>query len=125
MNTKEFERTKAIKLTFMRIGLRCDMRGFNYFCDAVEYAIEDEKLLSHLCDGLYRKVGEKNHVKNIDTVERCMRHALDDCFDKRTYSRVDHTYKNKYLNINKKPTVGELVRIVTENYKLGMLEFNK
>lgn len=125
MNTKDFEKTKAIKLTFMKIGIRCDMRGFNYFCDAVEFAVDNVELLNHLCDGLYKKVGMKNHVKNIDTVERCMRHALEDCFEKRTYSRVDNTFKNNFLNIDKQPTVGELIRIVTENYMQGQLSFNK
>ncbi len=123
MTEEEFERAKIIKLTFLKIGIRCDMHGFNYFCDAVNYAIENPNLLNHLCDGLYKKVGEKYHVKKTDSVERCMRHALDDCFEKKTYARVD--FSQDFLKLNNKPTVGGLIRTVAESYMLGLLEFKK
>lgn len=120
---ERFEMRKSIKLTFLHIGIRCDMLGFNYFCDSVEFAIAEPDLLNHLCDGLYKKVGMKNHVKNVSSVERSMRHALDDCYEIKIFSKPKNVLDRNFFRLYNKPTVGELIRIVTQCYLLGLLKY--
>ena len=43
----------VVKLALIKIGIRCDLVGFNYLCYAIELVVINPRLIHKLCKGLY------------------------------------------------------------------------
>ncbi len=115
-----FNMRKVIKLAFIRIGIRCDMIGFKYLCKAVEFVILEEDLLHNLCKGLYPKIAEEYGVKKVGSVERCMRHSIDDTAEIKSFAELNKMFNCLLFAIDDKPTVGELIHLVAQYYLLEL-----
>ena len=111
---------KVIKLTLIRIGIRCDLVGFNYLCYAVELVIQQPELIHNLCKGLYVMVGEHFEVEKTNSVERSIRHAIDCTAQNKSYGSLNDILQATVYGIDEKPTVGELIRLVAEYYNLEL-----
>ncbi len=121
MSNEELENMrKVVKLTFIRIGIRCDMVGFKYLCKAVEFVIQDESLLHSLCKKLYPKIAAEYNLSKVGTVERCMRHAIENTYVFKSFGELNAMYKCSLYTIDDKPTVGELIHLVAQYYILGL-----
>ena len=111
---------KVVRLAFIRIGIRCDMTGYKYLCKAVEFVIEDESLLHNLCKKLYPKIASEFKLEKVGTVERCMRHAIENTYCYKSFAELNAMYKCSIYTIDDKPTVGELIHLVAQYYLLGL-----
>lgn len=115
---------KIVKLAFIRIGIRCDMSGFRYLCKAVEFVILDESLLHSLCKRLYPMIASEFNLDNVGTVERCMRHAIENTAEIKSFVEINKMYNCLIFTIDDKPTVGELIHLVAQYYLLGLYKEN-
>ncbi len=117
-----FKMRKAIKLTLMKIGIRCDLVGFAYLCSAVELVILNPDLINHLCTQLYVNVGEKYNVQKCNSVERSIRHAIENTMNAKSFSEINKMFNAVLFSIDEKPTVGQLIKLVADYYTLGLYE---
>jgi len=111
---------KIVKITLIKIGIRCDLIGFSYLCYAVEVVINKPSLIHNLCKGVYVEVGRKFDVENNNCVERSIRHAIDNTFICRNFNELNKMFSVELYSINEKPTAGELIKLVAEVYNLGL-----
>lgn len=111
---------KIIKLTLIRIGIRCDLIGFSYLCYAIELVILNPNLIHSLCKDLYVKVSEKFDVKKDSCVERSIRHAIENTYINKSFAELNRMFKMQLYTVDEKPTAGELIRLVAEYYNLGL-----
>ena len=114
------EARKVVKLALIRIGIRCDLVGFGYLCTAVEYVINDPEKMKNLCKGLYREVAKANRVEKVGNIERSIRHAIDNTYVSKSFTELNKMFKTMLYTIDDKPTAGELIRLVSEWYLLGL-----
>ena len=125
MEKEELENMRrVIRLTMIRIGIRCDMVGFRYLCHGVELVIKDQNLLHNLCKRLYPEIAEEYAVENICSVERGMRHAIENTYINKSFGELNKLFKTQLYTIDDKPTVGELIELVAQYYLLGLYKEN-
>ena len=125
MDEKELlDMRRIIKLALIRIGIRCDLIGFNYLCFAIELVILKPSLIHNLCKGLYLAVGQKFKIENENCVERSIRHAIENTYINKSFAELNKMFKTQLYTINDKPTVGELIRLDAEYYNLGLYKEN-
>lgn len=110
---------KIVKLTLLRIGIRCDLSGFDYLCYAIEQVISKPISLKNLCKGLYTAVASEFNTTAAN-VERCMRHAIDYTHSMKSFEVINELFNAPIYTQNEKPTVGELIRLASEFYKLEL-----
>ena len=121
MTEKELiEMRKIIMLTLIKIGIRCDLIGFTYLCRAIEHAILKPDLLHKLCKKLYVIVGNEYNVQKVNSVERSMRHAIENAYISNNFSEINKMFKANVYNKDEKPTVGGLIKLIVEYYKMGL-----
>ena len=121
MSDKELEKMrKIIKITLIRIGVRCDFIGFSYLCYAIELVILNPELIHNLCKGLYVMVGEKFGAEGENNVERSIRHAIENVFINKNFSELNKMFNTTLYKINDKPTAGEFIKLIAEYYNLGL-----
>lgn len=121
MDKNELENMRnIIKLTLIRIGIRCDLAGFNYLAYAIELVIQNPNLIHRLCKCLYIEIGKKFDVKKDNCVERSIRHAIDNTFINKSFSELNKLFNIQLYSVEDKPTSGELIRLVAEYYNLGL-----
>ncbi len=111
---------RIIKLTLIRIGIRCDLIGFSYLCLAIEMVVQNPKLIHNLCKGLYIEVGKKFNANKENCVERSIRHAIENTYINKSFAELNKMFKTQLYTIDDKPTAGELIRLVAEYYNLGL-----
>ncbi len=111
---------KIIKLTLIKIGIRCDLVGFNYLCCAIELVILKPSLIHNLCKGLYTEVGKRFEAIKDNCVERSIRHAIENTYINKSFAELNKMFNTQLYTINDKPTAGELIRLVAEYYCLGL-----
>ena len=121
MDDKEmFLMNKVITLTLIKIGIRCDLIGFSYLCSAIKLAILNPHMLRKICKNLYVAVGQEHNVEKTNNVERSMRHAIDNAFVNQNFSEINKMFNTILYNADEKPTVGELITLVSDFYTLGL-----
>ena len=121
MDEKELANMRRIiKLTLIRIGIRCDLIGFSYLCLAIEMVVQNPKLIHNLCKGLYIEVGKKFNANKENCVERSIRHAIENTYINKSFAELNKMFKTQLYTIDDKPTAGELIRLVAEYYNLGL-----
>ncbi len=121
MDEKELANMRRIiKLTLIRIGIRCDLIGFSYLCFAIELVVQNPKLIHNLCKGLYIEVGKKFDAGKESCVERSIRHAIENTYINKSFAELNKMFNTQLYTINDKPTAGELIRLVAEYYSLGL-----
>lgn len=111
---------KIIKLTFIKIGIRCDLIGFSYLCYAVELVIQNPALIHNLCKGLYNEVGKRFSTESENCVERSIRHAIENTYINKGFVELNRMFNMQLYAVGDKPTAGELIRLVAEYYNLGL-----
>lgn len=121
MSEKELRHLrKVVKLTLIKIGVRCDLIGFKYLCSAIELVIQTPALIHNLCKGLYAEVGKLYENDSYYSVERSIRHAIDNTFVNKSFSELNKMFNTNLYSVHDKPTAGELIRLVAEYYLLEL-----
>lgn len=111
---------KIIKLTLIKIGIRCDLVGFSYLCYAVELVILQPNKIHSLCKCVYSEIGKKFDVEKGGCVERSIRHAIDNTYVCKNFGELNKMFNMEIYSINEKPTAGELIKLTAEVYNLGL-----
>ncbi len=90
MNDNELKNMrKIVKLTLLRIGIRCDLVGFSYLCYGVELAILQPELLRRMCNGLYTEISNHFHLDSYENVERSIRHAINTTCETKSFMELN------------------------------------
>lgn len=110
---------KIIRLTLIKIGIRCDLNGFSYLCYAIELVIQNPKLGHNLCKGLYVEVGKK-YENEKSCVERSMRNAIENTYINKSFTELNRMFNTHFYTVTYKPTPGEFIRLIAEYYTLGL-----
>lgn len=111
-----------ITKTLIKVGIRCDLRGFNYLSYAIELVIQDPTLIHGVCKGLYVKVSEHFNVEHPGNIERNIRHAIDTTYLCKNFDGLNEIIGRVLYTIKDKPTAGELIRLVAEFYHVYALQ---
>lgn len=110
---------RVFKLAFIKIGIRCDLLGFTYLCCAAELVLQNPNVIHKLSKGLYSKIAEI-YVSSENCVERGIRHVIEDTYVNKGFMELNRMYKIPLYTIHDKPTAGELIKLVSEYYALGL-----
>ncbi len=116
-DNKEVQR--IIKLTLIRLGIKCDLVGFSYLVHAVEVAIEQPMLVYNL-KKLFAIVAKKCNVENPFRVEANIQNAIALTFNTKGFSSINELYGMEVFKPNYKPTTAEIIKLVAEYYNLGL-----
>ncbi len=116
-DNKEVQR--IIKLTLIRLGIKCDLVGFSYLVHAVEVAIEQPMLVYNL-KKLFAIIAKKCNVENPFRVEANIQNAITLTFNTKGFSSINDLYGMEVFKPNYKPTTAEIIKLVAEYYNLGL-----
>lgn len=114
------EMRRIIKLTLLKIGIRCDLVGFVYLAYAIEQVIQNPNLMKNLCGNLYVQISEKFGVSTPNRIERSIRHAITICGKLHNFDELNNLFKTKIYSKDNKPTAGELIKLLSDFYNLGL-----
>lgn len=116
-DNKEVQR--IIKLTLIRLGIKCDLVGFSYLVHAVEVAIEQPMLVYNL-KKLFVIVAKRCNVENSFRVEANIQNAITLTHNTKGFSSINDLYGMEVFKPNYKPTTAEIIKLVAEYYNLGL-----
>ena len=111
---KEIE--KVVKLTLIRIGIKCDHVGFTFLTQSVKEVIANPELI-HDLRRLFTIVAEKCGAKDFFRVEANMHNAIAFTYKTKGFGKL---YGMEVLKAEHKPTTAEVIRLVAEYYSLGL-----
>lgn len=117
MQANEVE--KIVKLTLIRIGIKCDLVGFSYLSKAIELVIRTPSKLYNLSK-LFDEVAAIYSVKNPFRVEANIQNAITQTFNTKGLQKVNDLYKMKIFDEKYKPTTAEMINLIVEYYNLGL-----
>lgn len=117
---KEFIDEKFVKLTLMKIGIDCDLVGFDYLAYAIQLVIQNPKLKHNLCKGLYSMVSEKFNADSASCVERSIRHAILKTYNEKSFQNINILFEEDVFDCISKPTSGQLINILAQYFSLGL-----
>lgn len=110
---------KIVKLTLIRIGIKCDLVGFSYLAKAIEFAIEDPMQVYNL-KGLFADVAKFYNVKNPFRVEANIQNAITFTFNSKGFGVFNDLFKMDVIKGNYKPTTAEVIKLIAEYYEMGL-----
>jgi len=113
---------KILRHTLIKMGIRCDLLGFDYLCCAVKLVIEKPELIHNLCNGLYVMVGKKCDIAKNGCVERSIRHLIENTYISHGFTSLNKMFNSNIYTVHDKPTAGELINLLAEYYNLGLYE---
>ena len=100
--------TERLKEFFAKIGLYCNLSGYNYLMTAVEEVGKDNTLIKKLTRGLYPLVGSKYGTSG-SIVERSIRNAINNTYNSGKLREVINGQYGGNLAEYEKPTNGEMI----------------
>ena len=115
----EKEKDKIVKLTLIRIGIKCDHVGFTFLVQAVKEVIENPELI-HDLRRLFTIVAQKCGAKDFFRVEANMHNAIVFTHKTKGFGFINKLYGMEVLSPERKPTTAEVIRLVAEYYSLGL-----
>ncbi|MGN1201232.1 MAG: sporulation initiation factor Spo0A C-terminal domain-containing protein [Candidatus Caccovivens sp.] len=114
---KEIE--KIVKLTLIRIGVKCDLIGFSYLAKAIEYAIAEPMQVYNL-KGLFADVAKFYGVKNPFRVEANIQNAITFTYNNKGFDVLNKLFGMEVVKKGYKPTSAEVIKLVAEYYEMGL-----
>ena len=115
----EKEKDKIVKLTLIRIGIKCDHVGFTFLVQAVKEVIDNPELI-HDLRKLFSIVAEKCGAKDFFRVEANMHNAIVFTYKTKGFGFINKLYGMEVLSPERKPTTAEIIRLVAEYYSIGL-----
>lgn len=104
----QIELSRNVKRLLLEVGVNPAEKGFNYLDDAIHITVEDEEAgcgkKARQLMGLYEDVAALYGDTTAIRVERCIRHAIEKAFDKRTaklesiFERLEDENSGKVTN---------------------------
>ena len=122
IDTTSAKMQQIIKTILLKIGIRCDLVGFQYLCSGIEHAILKPNNTNNICNDIYVEIAHSNNLNNYSTIERNIRHAIDKTYERSGFEELNKMFKTTLYSRQQKPTAGELIKLVSEYYLLGLYE---
>ena len=104
---------ESLKEFFTKIGLHCNLSGYDYLMTAVEEVGKDNTLIKKLTRGLYPLVGRKYGTTG-SIVERSIRNAINNTYNSGKLREVINGQYGGNLAKYEKPTNGEMIAFLHE-----------
>lgn len=104
---------EKMKTFFAKIGLYCNLSGYDYLMTAVEEVGKDNTLIKKLTRGLYPLVGRKYGTTG-SIVERSIRNAINNTYNSGKLREVINGQYGGNLAEYEKPTNGEMIAFLYE-----------
>lgn len=118
---KEYTGEKTLEMRITEVlnsfGISPSIMGFHYIRTAIEMAVDNRELLIGITKGIYPDIAKKYNTSG-SKVERAIRHAIE-CIWRNGYSDVYCRTIGMYSV--KKPTNSQFISILTEYFRLGMI----
>ncbi len=115
------EKTKIIKLALIRLGIKSDYIGFDYLEKAVEYAIDEPNAVYNV-KKMFTKIADQLKTTNAQQIESNIQNAINTTYNNRGFDSINDLFGLQIIKPDHKPTVGELIKIVSEYYLLKIYE---
>ena len=113
------EAQKIIRMTLIRIGIKCDMKGFFYLAKATELVLERPMLVYDL-RRLVEEVAKIFKVDSVISVESSMQNAITTTYKEKGFDAVNTLYNMEVFKPKYKPNTAEIIKLVAEYYNLGL-----
>ncbi len=113
------EKEKIIKLTLIRLGIKCDYVGFSYLVHAIDIAI-DQPMLVYNLKKLFVLVAERCGVENPFRVEANIQNAITFTYNTKGFMAVNDIYGLEVFEPGHKPTTAEMIKLVAEYYEMEL-----
>lgn len=110
---------KVTLLALLKVGIRCDLRGFNYLEYAICQIIMSPKKVKNFNKGLYIEMAEHFGV-DARSIERDIRNAIDNTSENRSFRTLNELFGMMLYKIDDKPTATELIKLMVEFYRMGL-----
>ena len=115
------EMERVIRLALIKIGIKCDFIGYTYLAHAAKMVV-DEPMLVHDLKSLFAKVAKLCNVKNPFRVEANIQNAINYTYNNRGFSGINDLFGMEVCGAEHKPTIAEIVKLISEYYLLGLYE---
>ncbi len=115
----ESELDKIIRLTLIRIGIKCDHMGFGYLIESIKVAVEEPELI-HDLKKLFTIVAEKCNAPGFFRVEANIHNAISFTYKNRGFDYINQIYGMEVIKPEIKPSTAEVIRLVAEYFLLGL-----
>lgn len=115
---------KIIKLTLIRVGIKCDLIGFSYLTYAVEVII-NQPMLIYNSKELFKEVAKKFNVDNPLRVEANIQNAISSTYNTKGLNSINELYGMEILKPKYKPTTAEVIKLLAEYYCLELYKRKK
>ncbi|MBP3431589.1 MAG: hypothetical protein J6K39_01900 [Clostridia bacterium] len=121
--TKDQEIEKIVRLTLIRIGIKCDHTGFTYLEHAIKEVIENPKLLRNL-RSLFTIVARQCGASSAFRVEANIHNSLVVTQKRHGFDFINTIFGFQVVKPGQRPTIGELIKLVAEYYTMGLYKHN-
>lgn len=107
------EMQKEIFELLIKLGVPCDLRGFEFILTATGFLLEDFDKYEKVTRELYPAIAEKHHT-TITRAERAIRHAVQRMLDKGNFDNIEKFFGTTY-NLTNSEFLFTVVRRVRMN----------
>jgi len=118
------EKEKIVRLTLIRLGIKCDTMGYNLLVQAVLKVIDEPKLTANL-GKLFAMVSEDIGTLRPFRVEANVQNAITYTFKKNGLLTFNDLFGMEIMNGKYKPSTAEFLRLIAEYYNLGLYKNEK
>ena len=116
---KNDEIEKIIRLALIKMGIKCDLKGYLYLTKAIKMVIDDPLLLFDM-KSVYKKLAKIYNVKDSYRVEANVLNAISFMFESHGVEGINALFKMEICKIDHKPNVTEFIQLICEYYSLGL-----
>lgn len=100
-----------------RLGVGANLKGYQFLRTAIVMAILDESILGRITKELYPSVA-KRHSTTASRVERSMRHAIENAWDRGDIEALEHYFGYIVRSQRGKPTNSEFIAVISDRIRL-------
>lgn len=108
--------TDSIAGTLHELGIASNIKGYYYLLDAIILVINTKKLPVQMNNDIYYVLAQK-YDKTIGSVERCMRFAIEEGFNKAPFRVIEKTFSSTISYNKAKPTNSQFIHMIADEYK--------
>ena len=113
------EMEKIIRLALIKIGIKCDLKGYFYLTKAIKLVIDDPLLVFDM-KSVYKKIAQIYKLKDCYRVEANVLNAINYMFESHGIEGINALFKMEILKSDRKPNVAEFIQLICEYYSLGL-----
>lgn len=113
----ESDTEKEIFELLIKLGVPCDLRGFEFILTATGLLLEDFDKYEKVTRELYPAIAEKHHTTST-RAERAIRHAIQRMLDKGNFDNIEKFFSTTYNLTNSQFLFTVVRRVRTNNVNI-------